>query len=92
MAFGNKVESKPEAKASGKAPVKHFRCAGGLDLAVWENSGKEGRTFNTFTVDRSYKTEKGFEKTNSLRLEDLPKVAMLLMKAFEEGSMKEDSE
>ncbi len=62
--------------------------AGAISLAVWNNTGQnssgEATSYKTISIDRSYKDKKGdWQKTNSLRVSDLPKVALILSKAYE---------
>jgi len=63
------------------APIEKFR-ARPLELAVWENEGKDGEKYYTFTLNRSYKTDDGeWKNTTSLRAFDLPVAASLLSRA-----------
>lgn len=69
-------------------PIKKFR-AGILSVAVWENTGTSKRTgeqvkFNTITTDRRYKDKEGeWKSTRTLRINDMPKMILLLQKAYE---------
>lgn len=70
-----------------KGPVKKFR-AGAVSATVWSNPGKpfEGmeREYNTISLERCYKDKDGaWKTTSSLRLNDLPKVAVVVNKAYE---------
>jgi hypothetical protein len=67
-------------------PVKKIK-AGGIDVAVWENDGKNGKYYTT-TLERSYKDGEEWKKTNSLRTSDLPKAILALQKAYEFGAIK----
>jgi hypothetical protein len=69
-------------------PVKKIKV-GGVEVAVWKNSSKEGREFFTTTMERNYKLEEDWKKTNTLRDNDLPKAILALQKAFEFVSIKE---
>ncbi|MDD3083715.1 MAG: hypothetical protein PHP82_01705 [Candidatus ainarchaeum sp.] len=69
-------------------PVKKIKV-GGIEVAVWKNSSKEGNEFFTTTMERNYKIEDDWKKTNSLRNNDLPKAILALQKAFEFVTMKE---
>jgi hypothetical protein len=69
-------------------PVKKIKI-GGIEVAVWKNSSKEGREFFTTTMERNYKIEEDWKKTNTLRDNDLPKAILALQKAFEFVSIKE---
>ena len=73
-------------------PVEKFR-AGAICATVWNNSkeveGKEPRTYSTISLERSYKDkEDQWQSTRSFRVNDLPKAAMVLQKAFEYLTME----
>ncbi len=74
-----------EKQTSGGKPEKKFR-AGALSVTVWKNNQtKDGKSFdyNTVSVERGYKDPSGkWQNSKSLRVNDLPKVAMLLNEAF----------
>ena len=83
-----KVKSMAEEKS---APVEKFR-AGGVSATIWENnSSKDGKDFVYFTVsvERNYKDGEVWKKTSSMRLNDLPKVALVSQKAYEYLVLKE---
>ena len=66
-------------------PLKKFR-AGPIQAAIWENESQieEAGKFKTISLDRSYKDKNGiWQKTNSMRINDLPKAAVVLTKAYE---------
>jgi len=68
-------------------PVKSFR-SGSIQVAIWENEspGPDGqpRSYQTVSFERRYKDKDGtWKNTNSLRINDLPKAAMILQKAYE---------
>ncbi|MBW3023326.1 hypothetical protein KY308_04445 [Candidatus Woesearchaeota archaeon] len=65
-------------------PEKKFR-AGPITATIWKNSTEDGeREFNTVSFERGYKDKNGeWKSTNSLRVNDLPKAAMVLNKAYE---------
>ncbi len=69
-------------------PVKKIKI-GGIEVAVWKNTSKEGNDFFTTTMERNYKDGEDWKKTNSLRDNDLPKAMLALQKAFEYVSIKE---
>ena len=70
-------------------PVKKFN-AGGIQVAVWENERKDGGKFNTISMDRSYKNDKDeWQKTNTLRISDIPKAIAALSKAYDFTVIKE---
>ena len=76
-------------------PIKKFRI-GAITASVWNNSGQktDGQPFEfkSVTFERSYKDKEGaWKNTNSLRLNDLPKAALVLNKAYEFLSFNPDS-
>ena len=77
-----------ETKEVKKGPVKKFR-AGAVSATVWNNpgkefDGKEATTYSTISLERSYKDKDGsWKTTNSLRINDLPKVTVVVNKAYE---------
>ena len=71
-------------------PEKKF-STGALTATIWKNEGKEG-TFNTISVERRFKDKKDeWQSTSTLRVNDLPKVAVLVNKAFEHLVLKEEA-
>ena len=78
---------------SGNIPEKKF-STGALSATVWQNEGKskEGQdiSYKTVTFQRRYKDPNGeWQTANSLRINDLPKVSLILQKAYEYIVMKE---
>ncbi|MBR9692667.1 hypothetical protein GOV07_01915 [Candidatus Woesearchaeota archaeon] len=69
---------------STNQPVKKFR-AGAITATVWDNEAKEGEgTYKTVSFERSYKDKEGaWQRTTSLRMNDLPKASLVLQKAYE---------
>jgi hypothetical protein len=70
-----------------KLPEKKFR-AGAITATVWQNEGKgkDGKptSYRTVSFERSYKDNNDeWQSTNSLRMNDLPKAALVLTKAYE---------
>jgi hypothetical protein len=68
-------------------PEKKFK-AGAVSATIWANSGQNGKgeetSYSTISLDRSYKDkEDKWQHTNSMRLHDLPKAALVLTKAYE---------
>lgn len=66
---------------------KQFR-AGIISATVWKNKGmsKKGEVteFRTISLQRGYKDKSGeWQNTTSLRVNDLPKAAFVLNKAYE---------
>jgi len=71
------------------SPIKKF-SAGGIQVAIWENEGKDGRTFNSVSFDRRYKDDKDeWKSTNSLKTNDIPKAIIALQKSYEYLVLKE---
>ena len=74
---------------SNSGPVKKVKV-GAVEVAVWENSSKEGKKFFTTTMERNYKTGEEWKKTNSLRMDDLPKAILALQEAYHFVAIKEN--
>jgi len=71
------------------SPVKKF-SVGGVQVAVWQNEGKEGRSYYSVSFDKRYKDKNDeWKSTTSLNASDLPKAILALQKAFEFVSLKE---
>ena len=70
-------------------PVKKVKI-GGIEVAVWENTSSDGNKFFTTTMERNYKDGEDWKKTNSLRVNDLPKAILALQKAYEFTAIKEE--
>jgi hypothetical protein len=71
----------------GNSPEKKFR-AGAISATVWLNKGQrdngEETEFRTIAVDRNYTDKEGkWHSTNSLRVNDLPKLQAVLRKAYD---------
>ncbi len=72
-------------------PEMKFR-AGPVSATVWNNPGKEDTTFQTITLERSYKDKEGnWQNTGVLRVGDLPKARVLLEKAYEHIVLKQNN-
>ena len=67
-------------------PQKKFR-AGAISVTIWENAAKKDgidTSYNTISIERAYKDKNNaWQTTSSLRINDLPKVALMLEKAYE---------
>ncbi len=78
----------PAPREQHRAPIKSFR-SGAIQVAIWENeaTGRDGQqgTYNTVSFERRYKDPKSgdWKSTNQLRINDLPKAALILSKAYE---------
>ncbi len=71
----------------GNLPERKVR-AGGIVATVWLNKGQrqsgEETEYRTISLERSYKDKEGqWQSTNSFRLNDLPKAAVVLQKTYE---------
>jgi hypothetical protein len=65
------------------APLKKFRF-GAVSVSVWQNDTKDGKSYNTVSVQRAYKNKEAeWKNTGSLRQTDLPLAILGLQKAFE---------
>ncbi|HLC92796.1 MAG TPA: hypothetical protein VJH23_03740 [archaeon] len=82
MTRKEKESQETESKPNSKAPIAKF-SAGGIQVAVWENEGKEGSSYSTVTMDKRYKSGEEWKSTKSLRANDLPKAILVLEKAYE---------
>lgn len=66
-----------------KKPIKNYK-AGTLTLSMWENESENGK-LTSFTIQRSYKDkEDNWQHTSNLRTQDLPKLQILIQKAYQE--------
>jgi len=69
-------------------PEKKFR-AGAVCATIWRNEFLDNKTgeasfYRTVTLQRGYKDkEDNWQNTGSLRLNDLPRAALVLQKAYE---------
>lgn len=72
-----------------EAPIKKVKV-GGVEVAIWENSSKEGKKFFTTTMERNYKAGEEWKKTNSLGVDDLPKAILALQEAYHFVAIKEN--
>ena len=64
-------------------PEKKFR-AGAVTATIWKNQTEDNKEYSTVSFERSYKDKNDeWKTTNSLRVNDLPKAAMVISKAYE---------
>lgn len=73
--------------AGANLPEKKIR-AGAVSATIWLNKGKtaagEDTEYKTVAVERSYLDKEGkWQTTNSLRINDLPKMAVVAQRAYE---------
>lgn len=90
--FKRALKQKPKGKEAKEmektnTPIKKFK-AGAISATIWENQGKntqgEAISYNSISFDRNYKDANGeWQKTNSLRVADLPRAVLVLNKAYE---------
>ena len=76
-------------------PEKKY-STGAISATIWKNSGKSKdgaeTEFRSIALQRSYKDKNDeWQSTNSLRVNDLPKAALVLNKAYEYLVLKSDS-
>ena len=81
------MDEKNTSASTGNQPEKKF-STGALSATVWQNQGKsktgEAVTFRTVTFQRRYKDKEGnWQSTSNLRINDLPRAALVLQKAYE---------
>lgn len=74
-------------KEGGNYPLQSWK-AGALCVAIWENESMQENgqvsSFKTISCERRYKTPYGeWRSTNTLRVNDLPKMIRLLDKAYD---------
>lgn len=72
---------------TGNQPEIKF-STGAVNATVWRNSGisktGEATEFRTINLQRRYKDKKdNWQSTSSMRVNDLPKAALVLNKAYE---------
>ncbi|MFH1053378.1 MAG: hypothetical protein V1740_03085 [Candidatus Woesearchaeota archaeon] len=72
----------------GNQPEKKFK-AGAISATIWTNDGQNKTTgenvkYKTISLDRNYLDKAGkWQSTNSMRINDLPKVELVIKKAYE---------
>jgi len=76
-------------------PEKKFN-AGAISVTIWRNEIKKPdgtiSDYPSIALERSYKDQDGkWHKTNNMRVNDLPKAAMAMNKAYEYLSFKDDN-
>ena len=69
-------------------PVKTVKC-GGIQLAIWANETSKG-TFNSITIDKSYKDKDEWKRTKSFKPADLVKLQLGISKVLEYLYLKPD--
>ncbi len=75
-------------------PEKKFR-AGGVVATIWKNKqkNKEGKEFEVYSinVDRTYKDGDEFKQTSSMKVNDLPKLALVANEAYAYLNLKDST-
>jgi hypothetical protein len=69
-----------------KQKPKHEVRFGTVKVAVWENTSREGKTFHSFDLRRSYRDQDGewHDQKISLNLSEIAKVQAALAKVYED--------
>lgn len=89
-------KARRESTMEKNQPLKKIR-AGAISATIWKNPvpnklGEEG-DFKTISLDRVYKDKQGqWQRTNSYRLNDLPRAMIALGKAYEYLILHEDEQ
>ena len=82
-----------ETTAQNMPEIK-FR-AGAISATVWKNqTERDGKVveYRTVSFDRNYQDKNGeWNKTNSLRVNDLPRASLVLQKAYEYIALKDST-
>jgi hypothetical protein len=76
-----------QENTTGNQPEKKFR-AGAISATVWLNQGQsktgEATSYRTISLQRGYKDKSDqWQNTGSMRVNDLPRAALMLTKAYE---------
>ena len=69
-------------------PEKTVKC-GGIQLAIWANETTKG-TFQSITIDKSYKDGETWKRTKSFKPYDLIKIQLGINKVLEYLYLKPD--
>ncbi len=82
------VSQMTQENTTGNQPEKKFR-AGAISATVWLNQGQNQKTgettkYRTISLQRGYKDKSDqWQNTNSFRINDLPRAAVVLKQAYE---------
>ena len=76
-------------------PEKKF-STGAISATIWKNKGTrktgEETEYRTISIDRRYKDKEGnWKSTTSLRINDLPKMKLVIEKAYEYLTLREQN-
>ena len=85
-----------ETQRQSNLPEKKFR-AGQVAATIWKNEtrDKDGNqvTYKTVSVGKQYKDKEGhWRNSNSLKMNDIPKVILVLNKAYEHLALTESDD
>ena len=62
-----------------------------VEVAIWKNE-TEDAIWHNVTFQRTYRDEKGeMQNTNNFRMDDLPALAFLAAKAYDQMALTEDA-
>ena len=62
--------------------------SGSCEVALWNQKGANG-DFRTVSMQRSYRDKDGnWQKTQTLRVNDIPDVVLCMQKAYEQDKLK----
>ena len=76
------------AETTKNSKPDHVRV-GSIEVAIWTNNSGKG-DYKSVTMQRSYKDKDDkWQKTGSLKVNDIPKAVLALQKAYEKIVMKE---
>ena len=65
-----------------RKPVKKIRV-GNVNMSLWENKTKEGKTFFSITIQKSFKNSNGeWQNVNNFNKNDLSSLSFCCVKAF----------
>ena len=84
---GSSTAATVNVQRTGNYPEKKFR-AGGVSATIWVNKGHAqtgaDTEYKTVSLERSYTDKEGkWQSTSTLRVNDVPKAAAALQKAYE---------
>ena len=73
--------------------IKKYRI-GTISVSVWKNTKKDDKNndveYKTISFQKSYLEGEEWKQTNTLNVEDLPKVSLLMNKAYEFIKLNEE--
>ena len=62
-----------------------------VEVAIWRNESEEA-VWHNVTLQRTYRDEKGeIQNTTNYRMDDLPALAFLAVKAYDQMALTEDA-